>query len=279
VPAGISNCYKQKCLKSVDLEVMYATLWGGWWQILWGLVLFPFNWLGFPDISQQSADQMPTFAARTMTCFFGDVPAPSARFNRANDLACDAPGGSAASWFCLYLLFNVAFNVLFLWLTKRMSATWASIATVLCLDLTALLSMSKALMGEEATPVTFQQYLALVLAGVAMWVYNLKDEVDAEGNTVQGSKVALEALADASDRARWSQVHLPRDGGSFTGISESRGASFMERVEETARQQQGGGVHQRRGHGTETGGLSEQLLGGAGAFASPVANPPAGCVT
>jgi hypothetical protein len=26
VPAGISNAYKQKCLKSVDLEVMYASL-------------------------------------------------------------------------------------------------------------------------------------------------------------------------------------------------------------------------------------------------------------
>ena len=29
IPAGVSNCYKQKCLKSVDLEVMYATLWSG----------------------------------------------------------------------------------------------------------------------------------------------------------------------------------------------------------------------------------------------------------
>ena len=49
VPAGISNCYKQKCLKSVDLEVMYATLWSGYWQILWGFVMFPFNWIPLPS--------------------------------------------------------------------------------------------------------------------------------------------------------------------------------------------------------------------------------------
>ena len=42
-----------------------------------------------------------------------------------------------------------------------MSATWATIATVLCLDLTALFSMSPALMGEQAQPVTLQQYLTV----------------------------------------------------------------------------------------------------------------------
>jgi len=48
----------------------------------------------------------------------------------------------------------VSFNVLLLWLTKRMSATWATIATVLCLDLTCLFSMSPVLLGDEAQPVT-----------------------------------------------------------------------------------------------------------------------------
>ena len=63
---------------------------------------------------------------------------------------------------------QVTFNVLLLWLTKRMSATWATIATVLCLDLTSLFSMSKVLMGPEAVPVTTEQYFGLIIAGVAM---------------------------------------------------------------------------------------------------------------
>ena len=46
------------------------------------------------------------------------------------DGVCAAEGGSAALWFLIYILFNVVFNVLLLWLTKRMSATWAQIGTV-----------------------------------------------------------------------------------------------------------------------------------------------------
>ena len=50
------------------------------------------------------------------------------------DGVCAVEGGSAALWFLIYILFNVVFNVLLLWLTKRMSATWAQIGTVLCLS-------------------------------------------------------------------------------------------------------------------------------------------------
>ena len=46
------------------------------------------------------------------------------------DGVCAAEGGSAALWFLIYILFNVVFNVLLLWLTKRMPATWAQIGTV-----------------------------------------------------------------------------------------------------------------------------------------------------
>merc|ERR1719162_1967930 len=42
-------------------------------------------------------------------------------------------------------------------------------------------------MGEEAKPITVQQYMGLIIAGIAMWVYNLKQEVDKEGNSVEGA--------------------------------------------------------------------------------------------
>jgi hypothetical protein len=37
-----------RCLKSVDLEVMYASWWSGNWQIMWGLLTFPLNWIPMP---------------------------------------------------------------------------------------------------------------------------------------------------------------------------------------------------------------------------------------
>merc|ERR1711966_406439 len=117
----------------------------------------------------------------SVSCLLGNAPNPE------DEGVCDAKGGNALVWFLVYLVFNIFFNVLMLWLTKRMSATWATIATVLCLDLSSLFSMSKALMGDEAAPLTVQQYMGLILAGIAMWVYNLKPEVDKNGNTIEGA--------------------------------------------------------------------------------------------
>ena len=41
---------------------------------------------------------------------------------------CDAE--PAWMWFMMYLLFNVFFNLFFLWLIKRLSGTWAAIGAL-----------------------------------------------------------------------------------------------------------------------------------------------------
>ena len=123
---------------------------------------------------------------------------------------CEAGGGSAAVWFVVYILFNVTFNVLLLWLTKRMSGTWAQIGTVLCLDLASVFSQFSFLMGSEAETLTLQQWFGLILAGIAMWVYNLKDELDENGLAVKGVHVA-----DAGDMHVSRSISLSR--ASFNG--------------------------------------------------------------
>ena len=198
VPSAISNCYKQKCLKSVDLEVMYASLWAGWWQIVWGLLLFPANWISlpYPAVPNPPGETFD-FLSRSITCFMGKIPTNSSGLPIEADSVCASPGGSAATWFVVYLLFNVSFNVLLLWLTKRMSGTWAQVATVLCLDIASLFSQFTFLMGDEASPLQFEQYLALVIAAVAMWAYNLADEVDVEGGLVKGAAPLLPTQENA----------------------------------------------------------------------------------
>ena len=97
-----------------------------------------------------------------------------------------------------------AWQVLLLWLTKRMSGTWAQIGTVLCLDLASFFSQFELLMGSEAERLTLQQWLGLAIAGLAMWVY-LRDEVDADGNQIKGAHVA-----DAAECHVTSSVSLSR---------------------------------------------------------------------
>ena len=245
VPSGISNCYKQKCLKSVDLEVMYASFWSGNWQIMWGLLTFPINWIHMPPpaVEHEPADT-GEFLTRAWTCFLGSIPLNATgqpyippenttqlitesvcnisevvHSYTPGDEVCAAKGGSAAVWFLVYIVFNVSFNVLLLWLTKRMSATWAQIGTVLCLDLASIFSQFKFLMGSEAEYLTLQQWFGLILAGIAMWVYNLKDELDADGIEVKGANVAdgdplagvarSVSLSRASDVMRVSRASRP----------------------------------------------------------------------
>ena len=76
---------------------------------------------------------------------------------------------------------------------------------------------------------TLQQYLGLILAGISMWVYNLRPERDADGKLVEGAD-SMDAATE-QDKARWSQVSLASDRASFMGVAESRGDSFMQNRE------------------------------------------------
>jgi hypothetical protein len=209
VPMAISSCYKQKCLKDNDLDVMYATYMSGWWQVVWGVVFYASNWIPYPaPFSASTPSQFVPNVGAAWTCFIGENPhfktngaTTQSGCYPAGMQSCPTSGSEAQScsacvndficttepaiiWFAVYLAFNLSFNVLMLWLTKRMSAVWASIATVLCLDLTNIFSQFKPLMGNSAQIMTFEQWMATVLASVAMVVYNLEPERNKAGNTV-----------------------------------------------------------------------------------------------
>lgn len=120
VPQGIGNCYKQKVLKGVDLDVIWSFVRSGMFQVLWGLLGYTTNWIPYP---------VPGGHTDAWICFMGSNPHPG----HAEGDTCTTD--SAWLWFCVYLCFNVTFNLLFLWRTKHLSATWASIGNVLTGDL------------------------------------------------------------------------------------------------------------------------------------------------
>jgi hypothetical protein len=169
VPNGISNVYKQSVLQSVDLDVCYATWWSGNFQVLWGLLMFWMNWIPLPDQKHYTPSDTWTLMSETWGCFTGAVAC-------SDQAPATGLWHSAMFWFGVYLCFNLSFNVLLLWLTKRMSAAWAQVATTLCLDLTNIFSQSTALMGASAKAMTICQWLATLLASVALWAYNLESE-------------------------------------------------------------------------------------------------------
>jgi len=174
LPMGFANVYNQKYLQEDDLDIMYASWWGGLWQIVAGVLFFPMNWVPLPaPATAQAPGDTLAYLYNGCLCTFGIAPSSDPM-----DLACAVGDGSPAVWFGIYLACTMCFNVLLNWLTKYMSATWANIGSVLCLDLSAVLSMSTLFMGREARDMTLEQYLALFLAGIAMAVYTLQPETN-----------------------------------------------------------------------------------------------------
>eukprot|EP00927_Polykrikos_kofoidii_P019100 TRINITY_DN18901_c0_g1_i2.p1 TRINITY_DN18901_c0_g1~~TRINITY_DN18901_c0_g1_i2.p1 ORF type:complete len:463 (-),score=30.82 TRINITY_DN18901_c0_g1_i2:32-1300(-) len=169
VPTAVSNVYKQWVLQGLDLDVLYACWWGGNFQVVWGLLLFWVNWLPLPGQPTLLPSESFQLIGDTWQCFIGNVP-------HASDKSCAEEGGPAITWFIIYLCFNFSFTFCILWLTKRMSATWAQLATTLCFDLTNIFSQFRVLVGKSAKPMSLSQWLGTALASLALMTYNLEAE-------------------------------------------------------------------------------------------------------
>eukprot|EP00435_Cladocopium_sp_Y103_P044963 s1217_g12.t2 len=64
-----------------------------------------------------------------------------------------------------------------------MSSTWAAIGAILCGNLAGVFSQFEIIGGKSAQILSLEQWMALILATIAMWVYNIQDEVDNRGES------------------------------------------------------------------------------------------------
>jgi hypothetical protein len=204
-PAAVSNVYKQKVLQGCDADVFYVTFWSGWFQVLWGWLCIPLLWIPLPG--QEVLRPGDTFRAigDTLSCIAGNVPNPG-------DGTC-AGVPAPWVWIILYLAFNVTFNLALTWLTKRMSAAWAQVATVLCLNLCNIFSSLKFVMGSSAQPLTLYDWLGAILVSIALWVYNLEPEVIADGKEFT-QQAAGSFMADGHANIA-EKIAGANPGGSF----------------------------------------------------------------
>jgi len=179
VPGAYGNVYKQQKLKGVDLDIMWSFFWAGMWQVLWGFLMYPITWVSMPTPSGGMSSTSPSTFGQDMadswTCFMGTNPTP--QINTCEE-------DPAWAWFMMYLLFNIFYNLLFLWIIKHLSGTWGAIGGIVCGNLAGVFSQYEFLAGGSAKALTMEQWLALILSSAALWVYNIEDEVDVEGNSV-----------------------------------------------------------------------------------------------
>jgi len=184
VPAAVSNVYKQKVLQACDADVFYVSFWAGWFQILWGWLCVPLMWIPLPAQPLTVAPgETFTALANTISCIAGNVPDP------ATDGTC-AGAPPPWVWMIFYLAFNITFNMAFTWLTKRISAQWAQVATVMCLNLVNIFGSMKFIAGNNAEPLSLYDWLGAITVSIALWVYNLEPETTADSKQATGNSAA-----------------------------------------------------------------------------------------
>ena len=178
LPLAAGSVYQQHVLQYRQVEVVYGTWWSGLFQIPWGVLCIPLFWIKLPGQEQLPPDQTLKGLLDTLSCMCGYIQHPG-------DEAC-ATSPPPIFWYVIYLAFNVSWVVLRLWLTKYLSALWTTVATVLCMDLTNVFGMIPFLAGGGAQMMSLNDWLATILASVALWIYSLEPEVRGRSKAEQG---------------------------------------------------------------------------------------------
>merc|ERR1712190_374144 len=166
-------------------------------QVVWGMVGYTSNWIPYPvpgSHNDASPSTLRSDLSDAWICFTGFNPHPG--HTEGDTCTTD----SAWLWFIVYLIFNVTFNLILLWLTKHLSATWASIGNVLCGDLYDVFGQFSFINGSGSKWLPLEQWLALMLSSIAMWVYNIEDEMDSTGKSVYGVQSKDEGAIEKANR-------------------------------------------------------------------------------
>ncbi|KAF0710935.1 hypothetical protein AaE_012311 [Aphanomyces astaci] len=142
LPAAASNVYKEIGLKDVDLDIWYANAWVSSYQLLWGgLTFWTIQMQAFSDPPVVLSD-FSAYLASAHECFFGH----NVTFNGVSS-PCD---GGIFVVYLQYILFNVLYNTLMMFVFKEGSSVLFVISSAVCLPLTDVLYMLPVLAGPLA---------------------------------------------------------------------------------------------------------------------------------
>lgn len=169
IPAAASNVYKEIGLKDVDLDIWYANAWVSFYQLLLGVAsIWTIRIKAFSDPPVPWSD-FTSYVAKAHQCFLGEA----VEFN-GHQLACDA---GTFHVFLVYIVFNMVYNQLMLYIFKEGSSVLFVVSSAVCLPLTDLLYMIPFLTGEFAgQKFTIYDGFALFVLVMGLLVYHSEKE-------------------------------------------------------------------------------------------------------
>eukprot|EP00128_Syssomonas_multiformis_P005614 Colp12_sorted_trinity150504_noHs@32929 len=205
LPSSASNVYKERALKDVDLDVWYFNAWIATFQIFIGILTVP---LVFSELLSGGEPIAPaelgTYLQHASKCFFGTGSLPG-------DEACN----ETPIVFVIFLVFNIAYNILMLMVFKLGSATLAVVASALRVALSDVGFQWKFLSGPAYKDLTWYDGVALVILIGGLFAYRLRPERSSKAPAVTTTTEGAVATP-----------HLPRSIPSFSGYAAATGNEF-----------------------------------------------------
>jgi hypothetical protein len=169
LPSAASNVYKERGLKTKDLDVWYFNAWVALFQLGWGLSMAWSVFIPFPAPAKHVAlRDFPDYMINATACFLGMDK------GEISNNVCDY------TWtvFVVFIVFNVVANVLMLWIFQRGSAVLAVIAGTAKLVLINIAYHIPLVAGEAlVTEFSLYNLVALGIIIVGIVVYRLHKEV------------------------------------------------------------------------------------------------------
>jgi len=166
VPGAMSNVYKEKIFKRVDLDIYYLTTYVAVWQTILSFVCVPLFTLKY--FGGIPLHEMPQNLADGWHCFMG---------HPLEGYLCDDPFPSTATILLLYVLVNFFFNMALLSMVKHGSALALVIAVAVALPITNLVFTQRWAMGEhDVEQLSLYNLLGIGLVVVGFLLYSLLPE-------------------------------------------------------------------------------------------------------
>ncbi|OQS06890.1 Drug/Metabolite Transporter (DMT) Superfamily [Thraustotheca clavata] len=169
IPAAASNVYKEIGLKDVDLDIWYANAWISFYQVALGIMTI---WtIRIPALSDPPVpwSDFGHYVGIAHECFLGNP----VEFN-GKALSCNDGIFTTFLWF---ILFNMTYNQLMLYIFKEGSSVLFVVSSAVCLPMTDILYMFPFISGAKAhQSFTIYDGFALFVLVIGLLVYHSEKE-------------------------------------------------------------------------------------------------------
>lgn len=169
--AAASNIYKEIGLKDADLDVWYANAWIGLYQLISGaLTIWTISVPAFQE-PPINLSLLPKYLVNAWNCFFGS------EVHNTITGELELCNGNVAATFLFFIVFNIVYNMLMLYIFKGGSSVLFVVSSAVCLPLADLLYNIPLIAGSAYEAFTIYDGFALFVLVMAILTYYSEKEV------------------------------------------------------------------------------------------------------